>query len=53
MPANCAGGAETFGGGVANAAGGIFYYCIGGVNSFTVNGSPTVRYGIRAGAVYP
>jgi hypothetical protein len=49
---NCTGGSSSFGHD-GNATGGRFYFCSGGVDSFTTNGSPTVIHCIRDGVPYP
>jgi hypothetical protein len=49
---NCTGGIGSFGYG-SDATGGKFYFCSGGANSFTANGSPTVVHCIRDGVPYP
>ena len=49
----CTGGNYAFGGLGGDASGGSFYHCIGGTDSFTTNGSPTVLYCVQDGAAYP
>lgn len=52
----CKAGNSSFGGGSpisGSAAGGKFYYCSGGTNSFTVTGVPTVLYCVKNNVAYP
>jgi len=49
---HCTGGRWAFGG-FGTAAEGKFYYCVGGDDSFTTSGSPTVIFCVRNGVAYP